>query len=369
MKTEETAGRGMGRQIRERAAFLVFKQALAEGRGFLEGEGAMTQNAIDLGTFITWEHGENYPFSACMKKLMEVLGADQGLYTYGFFAGLSGDDFIMCYGNNGLYNDCVSVCEDAETFLARTFGRIGLRYELASPAQWKRDPEALKKKLQSFIDRGVPVLVKGAMGKGMNFDLAFAYEENGEVFSVTCGDPKHNQTCRLAESGSAFIFIDSLPQIEDIAQVYRESMLQIPQLMRARTAAGVDFGANAYRRWADDLENGRYESLIPEEFESWGDWCVFVCNLATNARHGADFLARAYVYNPDMPGILRFLALLDRNEDLWRELERLGTGLNVTLEALQNPDTRRKTVETIRRFIPLNQQMERELTQRRDGVN
>ncbi len=317
----------------------------------------MTQNTIDLGTFITWERGENYPFSACMKKLMELLGGDRQLYTYGFFAGLSGDDFIMCYGNNGLYNDCISVCEEAETFLKRTFGRIGLRYELASPAQWKQNPEALKEKLRGFIDRGIPVLVKGVNEKGMNFDLAFAYEEGGDVFSVTCGDPKYNQPYRLAESSCTFIFIDSLPQIEDIAQVYRESMLQIPQLMRARTAAGVDFGAAAYRRWADDLENGRYESLTPEEFESWGDWCVFVCNLATNARHGADFLARAYVYNPDMPGILRFLALLDRNEDYWREMENLGTGLNVTLDALQDQDKRRETVRIIRKFIPLNEEM------------
>ncbi len=33
----------------------------------------MVQNAMELGTFIHWVHGENYPFSACMKKLMEIL--------------------------------------------------------------------------------------------------------------------------------------------------------------------------------------------------------------------------------------------------------------------------------------------------------
>ncbi len=321
----------------------------------------MTRNRIQLGNFIHWDWGENYPFSACMKKLMECLGGDPALYTYGFFAGLSGDDFVKCYGSNGRYNDCVSVCEDTETFLARTFGRIGLAYELALPAQWRQDPESLKEKLRSFIDRGIPVLAKDAYPKGGNFDLVFAYEESGGLFSVTCGDPSKDQTCRLAESESQFVFIDSLPRMGDIAQVYRESVLQIPQLMGAHTAAGVDFGAAAYRRWAEDLENGRYASLKPEEFESWGDWGVFVCNLATNARHGWDFLAKAYVYNPDMPGILRFLALLDRNEDLWRELEQLGAGLNVTLEALQNPDTRREAIGILRRFIPLNQQMEREL--------
>ena len=140
----------------------------------------MTRNRIQLGNFIHWDWGENYPFSACMKKLMECLGGDPALYTYGFFAGLSGDDFVMCYGSNGRYNDCVSVCEDTETFLARTFGRIGLAYELALPAQWRQDPEALKEKLRSFIDRGIPVLAKDAYPKGGNFDLVFRYRSLGQ---------------------------------------------------------------------------------------------------------------------------------------------------------------------------------------------
>ena len=56
----------------------------------------MDASRIALSPFIAWEHGENFTFSACMKKLMECLGGDQTLYTYGFFAGLSGDDFVMC---------------------------------------------------------------------------------------------------------------------------------------------------------------------------------------------------------------------------------------------------------------------------------
>ena len=117
----------------------------------------MTRNRIQLGNFIHWDWGENYPFSACMKKLMECLGGDPGRY-----------------------NDCVSVCEDTETFLARTFGRIGLAYELALPAQWRQDPESLKEKLRSFIDRGIPVLAKDAYPKGGNFDLVFRYRGLGQ---------------------------------------------------------------------------------------------------------------------------------------------------------------------------------------------
>ncbi len=174
---------------------------------------------------------------------------------------------------------------------------------------------------------------------------------------MTCEDAEHNETCRLADSQCEFIFMDSMPSFQSIADVYRESILQIPLLMQAHTDTGVDFGANAYRRWAEDLENGRYASCAPEDFESWGDWCAYVCNFATNARHGWDFLAKTYVNNPDMPQILRLLALLDRNEDYWRELEELGAGFNVVQENLCYPDKRQAIAQVIRKFISLNEEM------------
>ena len=169
------------------------------------------------------------------------------MYTYGFFAGLSGDDFIMRYGNNGRYNDCVLVCENTEVFLKRTFGRIGLAYDYIPAIEWMKDIESLKEKICSFIDRGIPVLKKGEGVKGTNYNFLFAYDENGELFSITCGDPSSAKTYKLHEMECSFIFIDSLPVINDIAAVYRESILQIPVIMQSRTETGVAFGAQAYR--------------------------------------------------------------------------------------------------------------------------
>lgn len=36
----------------------------------------MDASQIALSPFIAWEHGENFTFSACMKKLMECLDGD-----------------------------------------------------------------------------------------------------------------------------------------------------------------------------------------------------------------------------------------------------------------------------------------------------
>lgn len=317
----------------------------------------MMSNKLDLGPFICWEHGENYPFSACMKKLMACLGGDTSFYTYGFFAGLSGDDFVMCYGDNGRFNDCVSVCEDAESFLQRTLGRIGLAFAYLPKEKWMQDTEYLKGKIRDFIDRGLPVLTKNA-GEDANFNLLFAYEENGEVFSISCGDPSQDKACKLQETQIDFIFIDSLPVIRDVPAVYRESILQLPVLMRGQTKNGVSFGANAYRNWADDIERGRYAQYTAESFDPWKDWCIYICNLATNARHGWDFIAKAYVHNTDMPNILHLIRLLDRNDGIWKnELEKNGFGFNVTLENLQDAGKCAGIVKAIRRLAQANEEI------------
>ncbi len=300
----------------------------------------MKTNKIELNQFTTWEHGENFTFSACMKQLMECLGGNRELYTYGFFAGLSGDDFVMCYGgDNGQYNDCVSACEETDTFLRRTLGRIGLPFSFVPSKTWREDMENIKIRIRKFIDKGIPILVKGEE-KDKSYSLLFAYDQDGEVFTTTCGASEAGTPSGLQETSYilglnnlSFIFIDSLPHIEDLALVYRESILQLPDLMRGRAEPGVTFGADAYINWANDLLGGRYAGCTAESFRKWEDWSIYICNLATNARHGWDFIAKAYVYNPDLPNILHLIALLDRNEEVWDYLEDLGFGFNIKADA------------------------------------
>ena len=324
----------------------------------------MDASRIALSPFIAWEHGENFTFSACMKKLMECLGGDQTLYTYGFFAGLSGDDFVMCYGGgNGQYNDCVSACAETGEFLRRTLGRIGLAFSYAPSRDWTRSPESLKQRIRDFVDRGLPVLVKGE-GKDKSYSLLFAYSREGGAYTTTCGAPEAGtasglqETHRaLEEGGASLIFIDSLPMIHDLSRVYRESILQLPMLMSSQAEPGVTFGAAAYRNWANDLLGGRYDGLTPETFHSWEDWCIYICNLATNAGHGWDFIARAYVHNPDLPNILRLIALLDRNDQVWKELEALGFGFNITAEAFGDKERCRLAAHAIQKLVKTNEEI------------
>ncbi len=318
-----------------------------------------TKKKLELSQFIHWDWGENYPFSACMMKLMECLGGDTKLYTYGFFAGISGDDFVFAYGNNGQYNDCVSVCSDVHTFCKRVFGLIGLDYTILP---WDSDRETLLKKLQEFIDRGIPVLSKGAEVNMTNFNLVCGYED--DIFTEWCGamwdgEPQYSQPVKLGEDKRYYIFIDTLPKIDDLAAVYRESMLQLPALMRTETPDGVTFGSAGLNRFANDIENGRYDKLVAEEFDSWRDWSIYICNIATNAAHGWDFLARAYVHNPDMPSALRMIALLHRNErDVWNPLEGMGMGIDLNSANFADAEKKAEAVRLIRKLAQWHEEIE-----------
>ena len=323
----------------------------------------MSANKLELGQFIHWDWGQNYPFGACMAKLMECLGGDASLYTYEFFAGLAGDDFVMCYGDNEKCNDCVSVCTDNEAFLARVCGMVGLEYRLVKRADWLADAELYYGFVKQFIDRGIPVLCAG-VGENSNYDLLISYDDETGKCHLSCGDDvQYGTDIPFREIECDFIFIERLPQIDSLADLYRRAVMQIPALMQAEsTAGGVYFGAEAYRRWAADTVNGRYDRYTDETFKSWNHWHIYICNLATNGGHGEGFLRRAYELNPDMTFIPELIGLFHENDKIWNELESLGGGFNCTIETLHDKEKRAAIAEVIRKLAETNEKIVKLIT-------
>jgi len=318
----------------------------------------MSAANLQLGQFIHWDWGQNYPFNACMAKLMECLGGDASLYTYDFFAGLGGDDFVMCYGDNGKYNDCVSVCADNEAFLARICGMIGLEYRLVKYAKWKADTNLYFEVVKQFIDRGIPVLCAG-VGSNFNYDLLTSYDDETTVCHLSCGDDvQYGREIVFREIECDFVFIEHLPEINDLAAVYRNAVMQIPALMTAKpTPDGVHFGADAYRMWAADITGGRYDRYTAETFDCWAHWCIYICNLATNGGHGEEFLRRAYELNPDLTFIPELIGLFHENDKVWGELESLGGGFGCTVEILHDKEKRAVIADVIRWLVRTNERI------------
>ncbi|MBR5221490.1 MAG: hypothetical protein IKV66_10925 [Clostridia bacterium] len=320
----------------------------------------MSANKLNLGQFIHWDWGQNYPFGACMAKLMECLCGDTSLYTYDFFAGLAGDDFVMCYGDNEKFNDCVSVCTDNAAFLSRVCGMIGLEYRLIRRDKWKSDTNVYYNEARRYIDRGIPVLCAG-VGKNGNYDLLISYDDETAKCYLSCGDDvQYGTEIPFSEIECDLIFIEHLPQITDLAAVYRTAVMQIPTLMTAKpTADGVCFGASAYRQWADDIIGGRYDRYSAETFDGWAHWCIYICNLATNASHGDAFLRRALDLNPDMTFISELIALLHENDAAWKALESLGGGFNCTIETLHDGEKAAAITDVIRKLADINEKIVR----------
>ncbi len=162
----------------------------------------------------------------------------------------------------------------------------------------------------------------------------------------------------LSESGCDLIFIETLPEVPPEKEVYRAAVLQLPDLMTADpTPRGVYFGASAYRRWAEDILAGRYDDYTGEGLASWTDWCIYVCNLATNAGHGQAFLRRTHELNPDLAFIPGLIRLFDENTAVWNELESIGVGFNVTPEKLQNPAAQRQAAAALNRLAEVNERI------------
>ena len=318
----------------------------------------MSANKLELGQFIHWDWGQNYPFNACMAKLMECLGGDTSLYTYEFFAGLSGDDYVMCYADNEKYNDCVSVCYDNEAFLAQVYGMIGLEYRLVKYAEWKADADLYYGFVKQFIDRGIPLLCAG-VGNNFNYDLLTSYDDETTVCHLSCGDDvQYGRDIPFGEIECDFVFIERLPEITDLAACYRNAVMQIPARMTADvTPNGVHFGAEAYRRWAADITGGRYDRYTAETFESWEHWCIYICNLATNGGHGEGFLRRAYELNPELTFIPELIALFHENDKVWNELESLGGGFNCTIETLHDKEKCAAIADVILKLAETNEKI------------
>jgi len=122
------------------------------------------------------------------------------------------------------------------------------------------------------------------------------------------------------------------------------------------------FGAEAFRSWAKDIENGKFDSMIADEFDPWAYYTNYVCVLATNGSCCYGFLDRARELNPDMVFLEEISRLYKRigamwNNDNGNDLEALGGGFNVTLEALRDKQRRTKIAAKLREFATVTDEI------------
>ena len=164
-------------------------------------------------------------------------------------------------------------------------------------------------------------------------------------------------------SNPGWIFIGSRKEKPSLAGLYRETVRILPKLLATETESFY-FGASAFRAWAQDIEGGRFDCVKPEEFDPWGAHTAYVCGLATNASCCHGFLEKAMELNPDLGFLKEVSGLYKRCGEMWNhdngtDLEALGGGFNVTLEALQDGQRRSRIADKLREFAEVTEEIER----------
>ncbi len=300
---------------------------------------------------VTDEYGENYWFNGCAKYVMECLGEKD--YDYWFFAGLTGDLFTQHYTYTKFSGDAVScymMNEKPAEFVEDIFGRCGYAATFVAKGDIQKNSGMYLQTLMAYIDKGIPVIVWGDTSVG----VFVGYEDYGNVLLYITGNNKQPERISLNKAlegkpdTTGWIFVGDKKESLSLAKLYREAIRDILKYQNVKTDTYC-FGPEAFRAWASDIENGKFDKMTAEEFDTWAYYTNYVCVLATNGSCCHEFLKRTWELNQDMGYLEEISALYRRTAQIWGgdrmqndadNLEVLGGGFNVTLEALQNQEKR-----------------------------
>jgi len=332
---------------------------------------------------VTDEYGENYWFNGCAKYAMECLGEKD--YDYWFFAGLTGDIFAQHYTYTKYSGDALTSYMMEENmggnpakYARDIFAKCGYPATYVPLRDVRNNTEMYINTLIAYIDKGIPVITWGSQ-----VGVYVGYEDYGKVLLLITGNSNQPERIPLEkvlkgqvdsdwlfQGEGGWIFVGEKKESLSLAEIYREAICEIPRHMSVKTDTYC-FGPEAFRAWASDIENGKFDGMANEEFRAWEHYTNYVCVLATNGSCCHEFLKRARALNPDFGFLEEVSALYRRTAEMWGgegshndadSLEALGGGFNVTLEALQDKIKHGKIAAKIRECADVSDEILRVLS-------
>ncbi len=347
-----------------------------------EGELIMTvrqsNNMIPtIHPLVTLHYGENYWFNGAARYVMECLGEKD--FDYCFFAGITGDNFAQCYSIDYFRGDGVTdyLISDGSSsnYIEDILEACGYASTFVGIKQLRKNKEMYLQTLTAYIDKGVPVVFNLWGNNPRNrwgWGVYVGYEDfgntllymNGEMTepeSISVDDLFPEENIQGQETCNGWLFIGEKKKDIIQADLYRSRIITLPQLFATKTE-GYCFGAEAFRLWAADIENGKFDGIKPEQFDPWPMYTSYICNLATNSSCCHEFLDRAQKLNPDLKFVAELHRLYDKMRRMWNEqngedLEAIGGGFNITLTALQDKQSAQRIAAKLREFADCTDQV------------
>ena len=329
----------------------------------------------NIHRLVTDEYGENYWFNGCAKYVMESLGEKD--FDYQFFAGLTGDVFAQYYPYDGFRGEGVSGYEISvgnSDYIEQLFEKCGYAGTFVTNKELKKNTEMYLQTLLAYIDKGVPVISWGNGGPPVG--VFAGYEEYGKTLLYITGNTDVPERIPIEKAITSetpiggWIFVGEKICERTLAEIYREAIYSLPKILMT-DGEKFCFGSQAFRVWADDIENGKLADVNTEDIDMWALYTSYICGMATNGSCCHGFLQRAMELNPDMDFLNEVSRLYHRLANIWnndngKDLEAIGGGFNVTLEALQDKERRKLIADTIRTCAAVNDEIVRVLN---EGLN
>jgi len=237
--------------------------------------------------------GHNYALPDCLMFLWERLNEKPEM-DFWKFAALTGDAVAQVYNRNPSTRCeyCVSGYLAGAEHIAYVFDAIGYGHSYVTAAQINADKNKYLRQIFSYIDSGLPVLVRFNMADVPGWDsdvgtwsLIVGYAGEGNTLLLNFGCLNKDGEARLLEYDASgeirmdWIFVGQKQREITLEDIYLAAIKKMPHWLTLPERNGMFFGAAAFRAWADDIEGGRYED---EGVDLWDNYGVYVCNLATS---------------------------------------------------------------------------------------
>lgn len=305
--------------------------------------------------------GKNYVFCDCMAFIMERLGESQ--LDYWTFSWITGDGLTQIYNKNqtSFRECCVSGYRAGTEYIDYIFNAIGYDYEYVTAKQINADKERCIQKVKDCTDKGVPVLVMRRITSIVEhggFSLYIGYGDGGDTLLSVTDSNKINKYDTNAEINQDWVFVCAKKREIAYEDIIIGAVKKMRHWLTIPEENGICYGAAAFRAWADDVEAGRFDN----EPDLWANYGVYFANLATNswANNISDAPYASLLYkfaqiNPQFADMrdkiaeqFYIIGYGDGKGGIWKELEELGGGFNLSNETFQDIEKKTQIAKKLR---------------------